>query len=146
MKDVKVDFQLDNYEDGFPPIHVESLNGVLLDNGLIQIDNVPFFVEEIAIGDVVKCFHLPKNKNYQFEEVIYEGTHKSISIIFNNYSCKEDTYQFFKSKGCYCEYGEFGEFNMLAVDINADVIYEDIEEYLSKQESEGKISYAELCI
>ena len=125
---------------------MESLNGILLDSGLIKIDNVPFFVEEIAIGDVVKCFNLPEKKNYQFEEVIYEGTHKSVSILFINDSSKEHIYQFLKSKGCYCEYGEFGEFNMLAVDINDEVIYEDIEQYLSKLESEGTISYAELCV
>lgn len=146
MTAVKVDFKLVDFEDGFPPVGVESLNGVLLDSGLIKIDNVPFFVEDIAVGDVVKCLNLPGKKNYQFEEVIYEGTHKSISIIFINDLSKENIYQFFKSKGCYCEYGEFGAFIMLAVDINDDVIYEEIEKYLSKQESEGTISYAELCV
>ncbi|NMM42159.1 DUF4265 domain-containing protein [Pseudoalteromonas arctica] len=146
MSTVKIDFELDVDADGFPPIAVESLNGILLDSGLIQIDNVPFFIEEIAVGDVVKCFKAPQRKNYQFEEVVYEGTHKSVAILFVNNSEKEEIYQFLKSKGCYCEYGEFGEFNMLAVDINDEVIYEDIEKYLAKLESEGAISYAELCV
>lgn len=125
---------------------MESLNGILLGSGLIKIDNVPFFVEEIAIGDEVKCSNSPGKKNYQFEEVIYEGTHKSVSILFINDLYKEQIYQFLKSKGCYCEYGEFGEFNMLAVDISDDVIYEEIEQYLIEKETEGIISYAELCV
>ena len=145
MSVVKIDFKIENDGDDFPPIGVESLNAILLDSGLLQIDNVPFFIEEIAVGDVVKCLKSPEEKNYQFDEVIYEGTHKSVSILFIDDSCKENIYQFLKSKNCYCEYGEFGVFNMLAVDISADVIYEEIEQYLSKQESTGVISYAELC-
>jgi hypothetical protein len=53
MNIVKIDFNLDIDESNYPPIKVETLNGILLADGAIQIDNTPFFVEEIAVGDKV---------------------------------------------------------------------------------------------
>jgi len=146
VKTVKIDFPLDVDEDGYPPISVETMNGIKLENNLIQIDNTPFFIEGIAVGDKVRCNKSKKNKNYQFVELIEEGKNKSISIIFINDACKEDVYQYLKSLNCYCEYGEFRDFNMLAVDIKDSVRYSDIEQYLMKKELIGAISYAELCV
>jgi hypothetical protein len=146
MSIVKIDFNLDTDESNYPPIKVETLNGILLADGAIQIDNAPFFVEEIAVGDKVKCSSSQDRVNYQFEEVVEEGDHKAISIIFIDDSCKETIYQYLKSLNCFCEYGEFQDFNMLAIDIDSEVDYLSVKKYLSEKESEGIISYAELCI
>ncbi|MFT4926975.1 MAG: hypothetical protein ACI8WB_003075 [Phenylobacterium sp.] len=81
MSNVKIDFNLDIDENNYPPIKVETLNGILLADGVIKIDNAPFFVEEIAVGDKVKRHISLKRNNYQFEQVLEEGYHKSISII-----------------------------------------------------------------
>lgn len=146
MKHIKVDFKLEVDQDDFPPIAVETLNGTLLDNGLVRIDNVPFFVEDIAIGDLVQCDKAPNCEHYQFSSVVDEGPNKSISIILIDDSVKEGLYQTLKKFGCYCEYGEFQHFNMFAVNCGETVNFVELQSYLMESELNGKISYAELCI
>jgi len=51
-----------------------------------------------------------------------------------------------KACDCYCEYGEFDGFNMLAVSIGKELDYSKIISYLDENEESGKISYAELCV
>jgi hypothetical protein len=143
---VKVDFPLEIRDDGFPPISVETLNGELLPNGFITLVNTPFFVEEIALGDIIEALPPSSNRNYLFGRVIEEGTSKSISIIFIVDSSKEEVYQTIKELGCYSEYGEFKEYNMLAVEVPKSVKFEMVINYLSKEEERGLISYSELCI
>jgi hypothetical protein len=82
----------------------------------------------------------------QFESVLSHGGNKSIAIIFINDACKEDVYQYFKSNSCYCEYGEFRDFNMLAVSIDGEMDYDKLATFLDEKEQLGDISYAELCL
>ncbi|CAM2069280.1 DUF4265 domain-containing protein [Sulfidibacter corallicola] len=146
MEYVKIRFPLEAHEEGFPPIAVEMLNAQLVNEGVAKIDNTPFFVESIAIGDIVLCKPAGSEGVYDFERVVEHGNSKSVSIIFIDESCKEDLYQYFKVHNCYCEYGEFGAFNMLAVSIPASVEYPKISKHLEKLEAVTKISFAELCL
>ena len=82
----------------------------------------------------------------QFESVLSQSGNKSIAIIFIDDNCKEDVYQYFKGHGCYCEYGEFRDFNMLAVSIGSELDYSKLASYLDEKEKLGELSYAELCI
>lgn len=146
MISVKIDFRLEVEEDGFSPIGVETLNGILLSDNLVRIDNTPFFVEGVAIGDKIRCYQPSGSENYRFLEVVEESGNKAISIIFIQDEYKEEVYQYLKEIGCYCEYGEFQDFNMLAVEVNTKTNYKDVENYLAAKESEEILSYAELCI
>ena len=146
MNECKVRFELEILEDGFPPVGVETLNARLVDTNTFELDNTPFFAKSIAVGDILRCSQTKHDHIVQFEEVLSPSGNKSISIIFIDDDCKEEIYQFFKQNECYCEYGEYGEFNMLAVSINPNFDYSKIAFYLDKKEELGKISYAELCI
>lgn len=146
MKEVKIRFELDILEDDFPPVGVETLNAHLIDSTTVVLDNTPFFAESVAIGDILECSKTEYNHILQFEKVITPSGNKSISIIFVNDDCKNEVYQFFKDGGCYCEYGEFNGFNMLAVSIDKSIDYSKLVPYLDNNEISGNISYAELCI
>lgn len=50
----KIYFRLKVDEDGYPPYTTESLWGIKLKNGFYQIDNIPFYVYGIALGDIVE--------------------------------------------------------------------------------------------
>ncbi|WP_265183374.1 hypothetical protein [Vibrio vulnificus] len=43
MQDVKVRFDLEILEDGFPPVGSETLNGQLVGENEVKLDNTPFF-------------------------------------------------------------------------------------------------------
>nr|WP_223838046.1 DUF4265 domain-containing protein [Streptomyces venezuelae] len=51
---VKVHFRMDIDEDGWPPASVESLWAVHLGDGMVRLDNTPWFVRGVASGDVIK--------------------------------------------------------------------------------------------
>ena len=144
--EVKVRFELEVLENGFPPVGVETLHARLVDTNTVELDNTPFFAKGVAVGDLLRCSKTKQDHIVQFEGVLSPSGNKSISIIFIHDDIKEETYQFFKSNDCYCEYGEFGGFNMLAVSINQTIDYSKLAFYLGKIEELGKISYAELCI
>lgn len=96
MAQIKVNFELEIVEDGFPPISHESLNGILLPNGLVKIDNTPFFVKDIAVGYVVECGTDGIDSNHSFLNVVEKSDHKALSIIFIDSSIEEEIYQFLK--------------------------------------------------
>ena len=144
--EVKVRFELEILEDGFPPIGVETLNATMIDENIVELDNTPFFAKSVAAGDLLKVSKTSSEHILQFESVLSRRGNKSIAIIFIDDTCKEDVYQYFKSHGCYCEYGEFHDFNMLAVSIESGLDYSKLAPYLDEKEKLGELSYAELCI
>lgn len=51
---VRVRFELEPDEDGWPPVGSEGLWGVPLGDGLVRLDNSPWFALNIAADDVVR--------------------------------------------------------------------------------------------
>lgn len=145
MNDIKVRFNLEIIEDGFPPIGVETLNGVLIGDNIVKLNNTPFFAKSVAVDDILRCIETNKTGVYEYEKLVTPSGNKAISIIFLDDSCKENVYQYLKGHGCYCEYGEFGGFNMLAVAVDKKLEYDELESFLQMNQDSGIISYAELC-
>ena len=81
-----------------------------------------------------------------FERVIEESGTKALSIIFMTDSSMEAVFQEMKGRGCYCEYGQFGKLEMLAVSVPANIEYDDIFTYLHGLEDREEISFAELAV
>ncbi len=55
MHSVKVFFELQQDEDGYPPVTCESLWATPVGNGLYRFDNIPFFARGVAYEDVVSA-------------------------------------------------------------------------------------------
>lgn len=53
MDGVKIVFDLEQDDSGYPPYQVESLWALPVETGGYRIDNIPWYVREIACGDVV---------------------------------------------------------------------------------------------
>lgn len=142
---VRVNFDLE-VELGYPPVSSEIIHGSVISDNLIVIENTPFFVEGIALGDVVLCEDLKDGEIWNFLQLREESGNRAISIIFIDNSCEDIIYKKIKSMGHYCEYGAFPEYTMLAVCVSKDSPITNLTEYLFSLEQDGKISYAELCL
>lgn len=142
-KEVRVKFDLE-VDDGFPPVTAEFLIGKLESIDSVRLDNTPFFAVGVALGDVVKCTGSPPNLT--FASIAAESGHKAISVIFIDNSCQDELFQFLKGLGCYVEFGEFPEYDMLAAAIPPDVAYDNIRKELDTLENEDRISFSELCL
>jgi hypothetical protein len=144
----KVIFDLEVDEDGFPPISGETLNVIVEPNGLV-LDNTPFFVTEIALGDRVEADPIPGVPGkYTFVRVLEQSGYKAISIIFLSEDVKQPLLDDLRALGCYCEYGEFngGAMQMLAVAVPAACDYDQLAARLAAMEAADELSYAELAL
>lgn len=147
---VKIVFRLEVDEDGYPPVSAESLNARVEKDGTFVLDNTPFFATGVALGDRVAGVPIPETVDrFEFRRVVEASNSRSISIIFLSTSIKDDVSRELQQRGCYCEYGEFGNgggCQMLAVAIPADRDLEAIVCFLEQQENEGVLSFAELAL
>ena len=146
---VKIVFPLCVDEDGFPPISSESMHAQP-DGHCFVIENTPFFVMGVALGDRVYATPMSDQRNcYTFDTVALASGHKAVSVILLNSGIRNAVYQELKKRGCYCEYGEFGRggiLQMLAVSVPVDCEYEGIARYLAELEEQDQLSYAELAV
>lgn len=146
---VKIRFDLEVDGDGYPPVGSESLNAIVLGENTFQIDNTPFFVEEIAVGDVVEAFKTSDSGDkFVFSRVLSLSQDQSLSIIFLDTSFLEGVSKKLREYGCYCEYGEFNNDNlvMLAVNVSDPSVYGDVMSLLLHLGTQDLLSVAELCI
>jgi Domain of unknown function (DUF4265) len=81
-QNVKVIFRLEQDEDGYPPEDVESLWGVRRADG-VAIDNVPWFVKGVSLGDVVSVVQAPDGA-FEFERVVRRSGHSTYRILLLN--------------------------------------------------------------
>ncbi len=140
MSPVKINFRLKQDEDGYPPVAVESLwaePGVK--SGEYVIDNVPFFVQNVTIGDTV----LVREEDGQcwFNEILSRSRNSLIRIVFFNRNCVESVNRRLVEMGCSTEY--LREHNLMAVSIPGDIALTDVQAYLQSEASASRIDYEE---
>ena len=141
-KSLKIAFTLD-VEDGYPPINVEQLNATEIAPGQFELLNSPFFINEIAYGDVV-AVDVNENGRLVFKSCLKQSTFKAISIIIMDSKMDVSIMDLLRGQNCVIEYGEFGALRMVAVAIPESADYMAIKKVLDDYEKAGLLSYAEL--
>lgn len=141
---VKIRFEL-LPDDGYPPVGVETLNALKLNEGRFLIKNAPFFIQNISYADIVEARE-NENGGYDFVKCLESSDFNSISIILMNNALDVELMDFFRGFESIIEYGEFGSLRMLAVAIPNEISYSEIKKYLDTREAEGLISYSELAL
>jgi Domain of unknown function (DUF4265) len=107
-----------------------------------RIDNIPFFAENIAYGDLVAVEN--DNQSLFFDELISPSEHSTIQIIFLDKSVISVLQEKLASYGCSWE-GSHIE-TLIAVDIPRQISYTPIKRYLDEGERLGLWSYKEACL
>ena len=143
---IKVVFHLEQDEDGYPPIAVEMLNARTLENGTFQIQNAPFFTENISYNDIVKASPTDVSEQYRFDEVVEQSGFTSLSIIILDSSMDTFLMDLLRGLDCVIEYGEFGVYRVLAVAVPDTTDYASLREQLQSIEDRELISFAELAV
>ncbi len=137
---VKINFCLEQDEDGYPPVAVESLWAEPVENlGEYIIDNVPFFARNATIGDTVLVRE--EDGMYWFDRLVSRSSNSLIRIVFFDRSCTEKIGERLTIMGCATEY--LRERNLMAVSIPDTVALKDVQTYLQSQSNAGKIDFEE---
>jgi hypothetical protein len=77
---VKIRFDLLQDGSGYPPVGVEYLWAVPLENGRYRIDNIPFFVLGVSCEDIVNAQE-DQTGMLRFVSLASEGGHSTVRLI-----------------------------------------------------------------
>lgn len=143
MSPVKINFRLVQDEDGYPPVAVESLWAEPREtSGEYVIDNVPFFVSNVTLGDVVRVRE--EEGLRWFDDILSRSRNSLFRIVFFDRNCVGAIGEELAALGCSTEY--LREHNLMAVNIPEKVALANVQAYLQSKASMGILDYEEPII
>jgi len=142
-REAKVLFKLEKDADDYPPDDWESLWAKEVGNGgLYCIDNIPFFIRGISLGDIVLVQKL--NKELRFDRIIEPSTHSVLRVILFEMENLAALKKQISSFGCEWEAAHID--GLIAIDVPGTVTIEAVLDYLKAGEDEGLWSYEEASL
>lgn len=135
MKHVKILFELEQDEDGYPPVAVESLWAIDRGDGRYELDNIPFYVTVATAGDVVAVED--RSGQLAFAGVIQHSSNSLIRILCADEIDPQAVRADLKALGCESEYDGV----LIALSLPATVPAAPVWEYLDTREEAGAIEF-----
>jgi len=142
---VKVNFRLDQDAEGWPPVASESVWAKPTVGGLYRIENVPFFVRGLSLGDEVRATLSPEGRLAYIETVTFSD-HTTVRIIVFR---KEETAAVREAivlLGCSSELADMRGYSLIAVDVPGNVDYAQVHALLDAGFAEGRFDYQESAL
>ncbi len=137
---VKIRFEVEAASPG--SVEVESLWAQPSDDGY-KIDNVPFYVREIALGDVVSV-STESDGTLRFTALVRPSGHSTVRLWFQDPSDVQAIRNELRTYGCESELSELPR--LVAVDIPPSVPYAKVRARLEEGEASGVFEYQEACL
>ena len=120
----KITFRLVQDADGYPPGNYESMWARRLPDGTYEIDNIPFYSYDVAVGDIVKVQEV--DGELFFSERVKDSGNSVIRMRIYDPGDLDNIRAELRSLGCDSE----GDGVVLAVNVPADVPYGPIFRFL----------------
>jgi hypothetical protein len=139
---VKIVFKLEKDEDDYPPADYESVWALPLEEGLFQIDNIPFFVTGIALGDVVSA--ISDGDELRFQEVVRPSGHSTLRLIIYDKSEVPTVRKLLEERGCTSEGSHIP--GLISVDVPPSVSLAALRAMLDEGEAQERWGYEEACL
>lgn len=135
---VKIRFGLPQWANGYPPCCTEGLWATPLGGGAYRVANAPWFVLNVALGDVVRA--VPDRDG---ELWAVERTEKSGNCTIRVAPMDVDQQTVCDTFGALGIYGEGYGDSVLALNIPADAEFRLIKAALQQGEADGRWVYEE---
>ena len=110
---VKILFDLERVDD-YPPFEVESVWAVKIVDEMFRIDNIPFYVRGLALGDVVRAKPTGDGA-FQFDSIAKSSGHSTLRVAFFEAEIREGFCREIEALGCQWE-GAY-EPSLIAIDV-----------------------------
>jgi hypothetical protein len=142
--DAHVVFDL-TVEDGWPPVVSERLWAFHLGGDLYRINNVPWFVRDLAVDDVVRAPAPDTDSHPVFSELVERSDHVTIRLIcFRRGPLEGDLARALEPFTALGVYGEgVSQYGMLALDIEPTAPLPAIVTTLRRGVEDGSWEYEE---
>jgi len=72
----KIWFNIEQDEDGYPPVQIESVWATPVGGNLFRLENVPFFAKGVSFKDEVSTSEGPDGKRW-YEDVVEPSGHSN---------------------------------------------------------------------
>ncbi|HYO58478.1 DUF4265 domain-containing protein [Archangium sp.] len=139
---VKVVFKLEKDEDDYPPADYESLWAIPVEEGLFQIDNIPFFAQEVALGDVVSA--VSEGGELRFQKVVRPSGHSTLRLIIYDKGEVPAVRKLLEERGCASEGSHIP--GLISVDVPPSVSLAMLRPMLDEGEAQERWGYEEACL
>lgn len=100
-EELRIIFEL-TQEDDWPPVAAETLWARREDDQSVVIDNPPFFVQGIAVGDAVEVESQPAGPP-RFVSKLASGGHSTVQVIVLDDDLGPGLRETIRDAGCYVE-------------------------------------------
>lgn len=137
---VKITFRLVQDEDGYPPGHYERMWARRLPDGTYEIDNIPFYSYDVAVGDIVKVQEVDGELFYN--ERVKDSGNSVIRMRIYDHADLDSVRAELRALGCDSE----GDGVVLAVNVPANVPYAPIFRFLSEGDRAKRWGFEEAVL
>jgi hypothetical protein len=120
----------------------EAMWAIKRDTGY-EIDNIPFYVQELALGDVISA-QPDAGGALWYSELIQPSGHSTLHLWFAHEKDVAPVRETLRQLGCASEVSDLPR--LVAVDVPPEVPYERVKEFLERCEGAGQLEYQEACL
>lgn len=135
---IKLTFMLDVDEDGWPPVAAEGL-WCDQDGDFFRINNTPFFVKNIAYGDLIQVSAFD-DAQVVLDRVVEESGNSTVWLYFQEDGASQPVLSELNGFGCGFEGGAIHGY--FAVNVPKEVSMKEVERVLAPLEESGKLFVA----
>jgi hypothetical protein len=135
----KVVFLLERDESGYPPVDAESVWVELLDDRRAQIDNIPFFVREATLGDIV--MYSREGEELRYLSTLHRSGNSLVRVVCYPKADPTQMRRQIEKFGCETEYDS--NHGLIAVNVPPTGDLEGLRAFLELGEDQGEIGYEE---
>ena len=137
---VKIAFELQQDDDGYPPDRYETLWAVALEeSGLYRIDNIPLYVKGISSEDVVMAE--PQEGRLQFVRLVRPSANSVFRLYVADESDVQSARDSFRALGCESEQSYVPK--LFALEIPGSTAMAPIDALLEEGAASGRWEYEE---
>ncbi len=108
-----------------------------------EIDNIPFYVQELALGDVVSA-RPDESGALWYSELVHPSGHSTLQLWFAQEKEVEPVRTTLRQMGCASEVSDLHR--LVAVDVPPEVPYDKVKAFLDQREEAGQLEYQEACL
>lgn len=138
----KILFELDRDDDGYPPDDWESVWGVETENGCYRIDNIPFYIRGISVGDTVSVEAV--DDELFFDELVEKSGHSVFRLIISDPAETQEIRSELKNLSCDTEASHIEGF--ISVDCPPVADFSRVLDYLQAGEDDGRWEFEEASL
>lgn len=139
----KVQFIIEQDEDGYPPVTIETVWTRKTKDGYYELDNSPFYALDVSWKDVVDVEEV-SDGTLQFKRVVRQSGHSTVRVVALKKGELEPLKRKLEELGCSWEGADVP--SLISVDVPPHVDIERVRDLLQEGSDNGFFDYEESSI